>query len=151
MLCSVPFLIATFLVYALIPELHGNNHGKSLMFYALGLSVGYTTLAYTMLRNGNSVDMLTCTILGYITYFSLLFSFFWSNVMCIDIWLTFRSIRRAAIASKLLKKFICYTLYACLSPLSMLLLTVLIDHEVVYLPVDWRPRIGFNRCFLASK
>jgi G protein-coupled receptor Mth (Methuselah protein) len=89
MLFSVPFLIATFLVYALIPELR-NIHGKSLMCYVFGLTVGYTSLSISQLHDGLSIEPVICALLGYVTYFALLLSFFWVNVMCIDIWLTFR-------------------------------------------------------------
>jgi G protein-coupled receptor Mth (Methuselah protein) len=89
MLFSVPFLIATFLVYALIPELR-NIHGKSLMCYVSGLTIGYISLSISQLHDGSTIPEPACEILGYVTYSALLISFFWVNVMCIDIWLTFR-------------------------------------------------------------
>ena len=49
MLFSVPFLVITFLVYGLIPELR-NLHGKNLMSYVLCLSVAYTTMAIIHLK-----------------------------------------------------------------------------------------------------
>ena len=49
MLFSVPFLVITFLVYGIIPELR-NLHGKNLMSYVLCLSVAYTTMAFIQLK-----------------------------------------------------------------------------------------------------
>lgn len=98
MFLSVPFLLATFIVYACIPELR-NVHGKSLMSYVLGLTVGYTILASVQFhgnqeecRDGstNCFTNVVCVILGYIIYFSFMVSFFWLNVMCFDIFWTFR-------------------------------------------------------------
>lgn len=98
MLLSVPFLLATFIVYAVIPELR-NVHGMSLMSYVGGLTVGYTFLA-TVQIIGSREDCLSgvvrcydpvfCTMSGYIVYFSFMLSFFWLNTMCFDIFWTFR-------------------------------------------------------------
>lgn len=90
MVLSVPFLIATFLVYAILPELR-NVHGKSLMCYLLGLTVGYSVLSYIQFKGGDhSIESATCRIFGYITYFSLMFAFFWLSVISFDLWWNFR-------------------------------------------------------------
>lgn len=97
MLISVPFLMTTFFVYLLIPELR-NVHGKSLMSYVFGLTLAYTLLATVQLytnnescRNGGECFNRTlCGTFGYIIYFSFMVSFFWLNVMCFDIFWTFR-------------------------------------------------------------
>lgn len=97
MLISVPFLVATFIVYALIPELR-NVHGKSLMCYVFGLTLAYALLAFVQLytnndscRNGGECFNKTlCATFGYVIYFAFMVSFFWLNVMCFDIFWTFR-------------------------------------------------------------
>jgi G protein-coupled receptor Mth (Methuselah protein) len=83
---SLPFLLATFLVYALVPKLR-NTHGKSVMFYVAGLGLAYLCLAIIL---PNSLESTECKIFGYLSYFGFMLSFFWLNVMCIDIWLAFR-------------------------------------------------------------
>lgn len=88
MLLSVPFLLLTFFVYACIPDLR-NMHGKSLMCYVLGLSVGYTVLSMVQLRVFPGLSA-SCVISGYIVYFSFMVSFFWLNVMSFDIYWTFK-------------------------------------------------------------
>ncbi|KAG8292683.1 hypothetical protein J6590_034876 [Homalodisca vitripennis] len=53
MLLSIPFLFATFIVYAIIPDLHGNPHGKSIMSHILSLLTGYVTLTVIQLMGKN--------------------------------------------------------------------------------------------------
>lgn len=61
---SVPFLLATFLVYALIPELR-NLHGMCLMAYCAGLIVAFPLLAYLKLHTGRiGVEMAGCLTVG---------------------------------------------------------------------------------------
>lgn len=97
-LLSVPFLIATFLVYAILPELR-NVHGKSLMCYLAGLSVGYMLLGYMQLYG--SIFSPWCRLQGYLMYFSFMVSFFWLNVISFDLWWNFRyvCVRRVFVAA----------------------------------------------------
>ncbi|VVC86620.1 unnamed protein product [Leptidea sinapis] len=61
---SVPFLLATFVVYALIPELR-NLHGMCLMSYCAGLIIAYTFLAYLKLHTGKiGIAMDGCYAIG---------------------------------------------------------------------------------------
>lgn len=90
MLLSIPFLLVTFCVYGFIGELR-NLHGKCLMSYVLSLIVLYLSfgLANIYPEKFAAVKSL-CTFVGYICYLSVLCSFFWLNLMCYDIWSTFR-------------------------------------------------------------
>lgn len=64
LMLSVPFLLATFLVYAFIPELR-NLHGLCLMAYCGGLIVAYPFLAYLKLHTGKlGVAMTGCFVIG---------------------------------------------------------------------------------------
>lgn len=89
MILSIPFLVATLLVYALIKELRATLNGKSLMCYVLGLIVAYTFLATVQLNGDNRINDGLCKFLGFTIYFALMFSFFWLNVISFDIWWTF--------------------------------------------------------------
>lgn len=73
---SIPFLLATFLVYAFIPELR-NLHGMCLMAYCGGLIVAYTFLAYLKLHSGKiGVAMTGCYIIGkLLTHFLIPLNF----------------------------------------------------------------------------
>jgi G protein-coupled receptor Mth (Methuselah protein) len=139
MIVSIPFLVATFLVYALVPELQ-NMNGKCLMFYVAGMIVYSITLPVTNLMQHTN----NCVALGYLTYFALMVSFFWVNVMCFDIWLTFRGIR---MASKQMRHLLYYICYGIGGPLVMVTIGVIVDST----DWNWRPKIGDGQCFLASK
>lgn len=154
MFFSVPFLMATFFVYAIIPELR-NVHGKSLMNYVLGLTVGYSLLATVQFygnkkecRDGSSqcFNNTVCLLLGYTIYFSFLVSFFWLNTMCFDIFWTFRGVR-GNLAAKHNFKFYC--LYAWGMPVLLTTLTLIVQYTNG-VPDDFKPNIGQGTCFLNS-
>lgn len=88
MLTSVPFLLATFIVYAILPELR-NVHGKSLMCYLMGLAMGYTILAMVQIKLHWDPEIM-CNILGYTVYTAFMSAFFWLNVISFDLWWNFR-------------------------------------------------------------
>uniref|UniRef100_A0A182IR24 G-protein coupled receptors family 2 profile 2 domain-containing protein n=1 Tax=Anopheles atroparvus TaxID=41427 RepID=A0A182IR24_ANOAO len=147
MLLSVPFLLLTFFVYACIPELR-NMHGKSLMCYVLGLSVGYTVLSLVQLRVFPGSSM-SCLISGYIVYFSFMVSFFWLNVMSFDIYWTFKGVK--GVRSTETKKFLFYSLYAWGVPILMVIAVITVDNTD-WLPVYLRPQFGTTRClFIENK
>lgn len=69
MLISVPFFVATFLVYALIENLR-NTHGRTLCAYILCLIVGYCTIGSGHLINRGEFTGLSCCLLGiFFLYF----------------------------------------------------------------------------------
>lgn len=90
MMISLPFLFTTFIVYGIFAELR-NLHGKSLMCYVLGLLIMYTALIITQLEAKSfAPETFACIFCGYMIYVGVFMSFFWMNVMCYDIWSTFR-------------------------------------------------------------
>ncbi|CAH2048684.1 unnamed protein product, partial [Iphiclides podalirius] len=112
LMLSIPFLIATFIVYAFIPELR-NLHGMCLMAYCAGLIVAYAFLAYLKLHTGKiGVDMTGCYAIAFIVYYAFQTSFFWLNVMCFDIWRTFSSYRGSSNKRRDKKRFGLYGMYA---------------------------------------
>lgn len=66
MLVSIPFLLATIVVYAIIPELRNTLHGMSFMCHIGCLIVGYSVLAAIQLDAplGSDFSLTTCTTLG---------------------------------------------------------------------------------------
>lgn len=90
MLLSVPFLLVTFCVYAYVKELR-NHHGKCLMSYVISLIILYLSFGISNLTHNDLYEIKwLCRATGYVSYISILFCFLWLNVMCYDIWLTFR-------------------------------------------------------------
>lgn len=65
MLISVPFLIATFVVYMLIPELR-NIHGQTLCAYVFSLIVAYVALSTLQIIKQDTISDLSCYIYGII-------------------------------------------------------------------------------------
>lgn len=60
---SIPFLVATFLVYAIIPELK-NLYGKTLMCYVICLIISYVFLLLVNYINMSSIHASLCIITG---------------------------------------------------------------------------------------
>lgn len=87
MLLSVPFIVATILVYLCIPELR-NVHGKCLVCYLTGLAIGYSVLACVQLNGNEPVPELLCKSAGYIIYFAFSAAFLWLSAISFDLWWT---------------------------------------------------------------
>ncbi|XP_055537392.1 G-protein coupled receptor Mth2-like isoform X4 [Wyeomyia smithii] len=136
---SIPFLVATLLIYVCIPELR-NIHGKSLICYTLALTVTYIVLLFINFHS----TVIPCSVLGYMLYFSVLVSFFWLNVMCIDIFWTFSS---GVVMRNERKRFLYYSLYAFGSPVVILVLALIFDFTEL-VPEEYRPRFGEPSCFI---
>ncbi|XP_050091955.1 G-protein coupled receptor Mth2-like [Anopheles aquasalis] len=144
-LVSVPFLVATFVVYTILPELH-NVPGMSLMCYVASLAASYLLfgLARMDVYDHRSVMCLTT---AYTVYFTLMASFFWLNIMSFDIYWTFAGSRGWMTERQ---KFSYYSLYAWGTPLLFLSLILLFDHTEL-LSYDLRPNVGEEGCFLKNE
>ncbi|XP_026815269.1 G-protein coupled receptor Mth2-like [Rhopalosiphum maidis] len=150
MMLSLPFLLITFLVYALIRDLR-NLHGKSLMCHVATLLVAYSSLVVDRFVGG--IVGTWCICQAYAIQFSLLASFFWLNVICFDIWRTFSGFRplRGNIREHEAKKFIIYSIYAwgCTSFISIITFGM---ENLLFLPTDAiRPGFGIKSCWFGSK
>ncbi|XP_039753627.1 G-protein coupled receptor Mth2-like [Pararge aegeria] len=148
LMLSVPFLLATFLVYAFIPELR-NLHGMCLMAYCGGLIVAYPFLAYLKLHTGRvGVAMTGCFVIAFIIYYAFQSSFFWLNVMCFDIWRTFSGYRGGSSSKRReRKRFAMYGAYAWGVPALLTAVTIgmqfgtnIPDHIIT-------PGFGHRRCW----
>ncbi|XP_073972397.1 G-protein coupled receptor Mth2-like isoform X2 [Rhodnius prolixus] len=151
MLVSVPFLFLTFLVYALIRQLR-NLHGCCLMSHVASLLIGYSclvTLQIASTRMGNT----PCKIVGFSVQYFFLATFFWLNVMCIDIYWAFSSVRtRGGRPGGDLRKLLLYSLYAWGMPLLILLATVAVDFsDAVPKMSPFKPNVGTNKCFFEGR
>ncbi|XP_050092906.1 G-protein coupled receptor Mth2-like isoform X2 [Anopheles aquasalis] len=112
-----PLLVATFVVYAILPEL---MDGKSVMCYVACLTVSYLFLAMEQL-NAFGYKSHLYTISAYILYFTLLASFFWLNVIY---WLLGES--RGQMTKH--RKFLYCSLHAWGAPILILASNLLFDH-----------------------
>lgn len=147
MIFSLPFLLITFCVYGFIPELR-NLHGKSLMCYVFALFILYISLSVVNLE-GNTFESegMPCIFTAYMIYVSVLLCFFWLNIMCYDIWATFKVGIRGRGSDR--KRFALYCLYAFGVPLFLTSILFIIDFTEL-LPRDYRPLMGITRCWIQN-
>lgn len=89
MLLSVLFLVATILIYSLIPKLR-DLHGKCLICYSVALAIGFSTLALVQLNSSDYIEKRFCYFAAYVIYYSLLSAYFWMNVLNFDLWLSYQ-------------------------------------------------------------
>ncbi|RVE50886.1 hypothetical protein evm_004453 [Chilo suppressalis] len=147
LLLSVPFLLATFMVYAFIPDLR-NLHGMCLMAYCAGLMVAYIFLAYLKVQSGEvGVAMTGCLVVAFFVYYFFQTSFFWLNVMCFDIWRTFSGYRGGSNNKRReVRRFLLYGAYAWGVPLVLASCTI--GMQFADLPPGVvKPGIGSRRCW----
>jgi hypothetical protein len=88
---SVPSLAIAFFFFVLVPELR-NVYGKIVSFLIVGLAV--TDVALLCRIFTTNIEPYMCNTLGYVSYFAVMFDYFWINVLCLDIWLIFRFVFR---------------------------------------------------------
>ncbi|XP_011696771.1 PREDICTED: G-protein coupled receptor Mth2-like [Wasmannia auropunctata] len=148
LLVSLPFLLATFVVYSVLPELW-NMHGYTLRGYVGSLFVAYTSLAIVQLTPTALIPDSACIAIAFIIHFSFLASFFWLNVMCFDIWWTFGGFRslQGSMKQRERKKFLMYSIYAWGSASLLSIICAIMDF-VPSVPKELiRPEIGESKCW----
>jgi G protein-coupled receptor Mth (Methuselah protein) len=144
---SLLLLIVTLLVLWQLQQFK-SNHGKCLICHIISLILLYIFLIL------DRMDILImkipwlCEISGYMMYLSILFCIFWLNVMCFDIWSTFKSVRNPQFSSGR-EKFKFYLLYGFGLPILITMMLAVIDETSLF-PEMWRPQIGKFECFLRN-
>ncbi|XP_045461965.1 G-protein coupled receptor Mth2-like isoform X6 [Harmonia axyridis] len=145
MVISMPFLLITFIVYALLPD--RNLHMKALMCYVINLLLAYMFIVTIQLSDTVFPDDI-CAILGFGCIFFFLSSFFWMNVICIDIFLGFRGIRGGpGIRSSEWKRFLIYCIYAWGMSLLIVFITFMINTYVNPISI-FHPGVAIGQCFI---
>ncbi|XP_028048142.1 G-protein coupled receptor Mth2 isoform X3 [Monomorium pharaonis] len=151
MLASVPFLVVTYVVYWLLPDLR-NLHGLTLRGYVGCLAMAYSMLGVLQLTPQERIPYGICIILAFIMHFSFLASFFWLNVMCFDIWWTFGGFRslQGSVKQRERKKFVMYSIYAWGSASLLSILCAIMDF-VPSVPRELiRPEFGATKCWFKT-
>ncbi|CAD6222672.1 GSCOCG00001084001-RA-CDS [Cotesia congregata] len=142
---SCTFLLLTFLVYLSLPSLQ-NIHGITLMCYIGSLFLAFsshTAIIFLTIYDNKTpdyylVDSPMCKSLGYIMTASFLAAFTWLNVMCFDIWWTFR------------QRFLLYSCYAWGLPLFSSLFIFMLDSKK-FIPDEWLPHLGETTCWIGAQ
>ncbi|KAJ8978554.1 hypothetical protein NQ317_006115 [Molorchus minor] len=143
-LVPLPFLLVTFIVYLVIPE--SNLHTKSLMAHIFMLFFGYITWAIgqsQFIEHGHA-----CDALGFSILFSMFSSFFWMNVICIDIWWAFSGLTNSyGRRHEQNALFGLFCIYACGIPGLIVIIIYLLN---IYLDKDspYYPGVGYGACFI---
>uniref|UniRef100_A0A6M2E015 Putative g protein-coupled receptor n=1 Tax=Xenopsylla cheopis TaxID=163159 RepID=A0A6M2E015_XENCH len=144
---SIIFLILTFLVYLVLPELH-TIHGKVLMHYVGALAVAYSLLAFIQIST-KSISDGECVSYGMICYIAFILSFFWLNIMSFDIWWAFsgKGGFRGGVREAERKKFLCYLCYAWFGTLVIFSISAAMQFHTE-VPEKYSPGFGIYKCWL---
>ncbi|XP_049788514.1 G-protein coupled receptor Mth2-like isoform X2 [Schistocerca nitens] len=146
-MASTPFLLATAVTYAVLPQLW-TLHGRTVASHASSMFVAYLLLSVTQILSDVISDS-ACVACAFIIYFSFLASFFWLNVMCFDIFWTFSGFRslRGTAREREHKKFIIYSIYSWGCPLILLSVTLVMQFHNDIPDGLLRPQFGVKRCW----
>ncbi|XP_059486773.1 G-protein coupled receptor Mth-like [Neocloeon triangulifer] len=132
-------LLLTLIAFVLTPE-RNSFHSKSVACQSGCLLVSFLGLAITYLTGEKSNEKI-CVNVAYIMHFFLMASFFWMNVMCIDIYLTFSG----SMLQMHKGSFRVFSLYAWCAPLAFSAVTIILDKNTNDL--IWSPGIGDKSCW----
>lgn len=154
---SVVFLIVTLIVYIVLPELR-NLQGWNLMCYIGCLTIYY--LCMFMAISLNIGDRTLCSTVGYLAYYFGQATFFWLNIMCIEIFtkIVIKSFQTSR-SSDNVKLFVAFCAYGFGIPMIITIFIYLLDHTSVGSIIEdkYRPKIGIDQerggfqCFVQSE
>ncbi|XP_050353862.1 G-protein coupled receptor Mth2-like [Nymphalis io] len=142
MVVSVIFMILTACVYCMLPEMR-DIQGKSIINFCISSAVGFGVLSFMKLFEYS--DMNLCAARGFLVYFFLIASFFWTNAISIQILL---NIRRPTTSDYGWKPFIWYALYAWGIPVILTVCMAIVNFHPGQHP---KPGIGLNTCWFYTK
>ncbi|XP_011698575.1 PREDICTED: G-protein coupled receptor Mth2-like [Wasmannia auropunctata] len=140
LLVSLPFLLLTFVVYSLLPDVQ-NVHSCTLRAHVGSLFV-MNLLIYFVQAFPVLSEWKYCIPLAYIFNFALMSACFWLNATCFDIWWTFTKLSLRPVHKKKKKKrFILYSLYAWGTTFLVSAASAIMDHAPG-IPKNWtRPKM----------
>ena len=135
----------TLVIYYRDDSLGSTMFGKMVMFFLANVAGAYFVLSFRdFFVHINTI----CTILGYLSQYTLLSMVFWMNVLAFRVFLTFTKSMPAAVnSSGGRKKLFLSCFYAQGVPAVICVITALAD-QLVGSP-EWRPNMGEARCFLS--
>ncbi|XP_014254270.1 G-protein coupled receptor Mth2-like isoform X5 [Cimex lectularius] len=147
---SAIFLLATLLVYVIVipPRLN-----SSLVIRYVTASLIAFVLSFVVQKHPFDPGVPLCIISGFAVQFFFLATFFWLNVMCIDIYWAFSGIKLRGTASERdRKKLLAYSFYAWGMPLIILAVTVGVDYsDSIPSSSIFKPNMGKDRCFFKGR
>ncbi|CAH0728340.1 unnamed protein product, partial [Brenthis ino] len=142
-LISVVFLLATFAVYMYLPQMK-DLQGVCYMCMCVSMALGFLSLGVLQLRPGFQNEV--CKITGFLVYFWMMATFFWMNVISINM---YRSVQDSSYLKKTEKKQ--YFLYNCYAwGFSIFFLVVSLITNFVE-GDHYKPGIGENSCWFRGR
>ncbi|XP_039309680.1 uncharacterized protein LOC120358705 [Solenopsis invicta] len=141
------FLLITLLVYAFLPNMHGNIHGKMVICYVsnvlLSTILTFISISFNVVLPKQQ-RRIECKFLAYIRFFSGHATVFWLNVICFDMWRTITTFKNRKNYNNR-KRFLLYCLYGWGIPLLLSILIIVADNTN-FLPKYLIPNIGNDSC-----
>ncbi|KAJ1531659.1 hypothetical protein ONE63_000330 [Megalurothrips usitatus] len=149
LLLSVPFLVTTFILYAMTPALR-DVHGRALMCQVVCLTVAYLTLAFVQLW-GSQLEGHLCFTIACVVQFSFVACFFWLNVMCINTWynMALRPAQKWCRRTER-RRFVLYSMYAWSLPCVLLGVTLVMDLTPTIPSSYVKPHFGVDFCWFQT-
>ncbi|XP_075233428.1 putative G-protein coupled receptor Mth-like 3 [Lycorma delicatula] len=129
---SIPFLVITFALYCIIPDLNNNTLGKNLLSLISSILLLDFTFIIQSLLILNEYKWIA-KILAYPRVYGMLGNFFWLNVMCFDIWLVFSGYSQSfhnLTKHQQTKRFLKYSIYAWSMPVVICTVRALIARKL---------------------
>ncbi|KAJ8713999.1 hypothetical protein PYW08_007619 [Mythimna loreyi] len=142
-LVSVFFLILTIAVYTYLPQLR-DLQGLCYMCMCVSMALGFLSLGILQLSPGFRGEF--CTITGFLVYTWMMATFFWMNVISINV---YRTVQDSSYLKKTERKqYFIYSCYAWGSTILFLTVTLITnfaegDH--------WKPGFGANSCWFSGR
>ena len=133
-LSALSFLILFYMLMPAIWNLTG------LIYLSFSVSLFLAQVLFLVSRNTTSQS--ACTSVATSMHYAFLVSFFWLNVVTVNIWLTVCRNPCEMMSRKGWKRFLSYSLYAWLAPLIIIIIALMLDK---YRPDSkYAPRYGDN-------
>ncbi|KAL6418643.1 hypothetical protein ACFW04_011932 [Cataglyphis niger] len=137
---SLLFSLVMFIAYSIIPELH-NIHGFILRGYSGSIAVVNTIELIKIFIRRDDMEDFICITYAFIKYYFFMASWFWLNVMSINMWCTFRQLRslQSDVKQQERKKLIMYSAYGWGGPFIISIICGIMDF-VPDVPENFRPK-----------
>ncbi|XP_065334537.1 G-protein coupled receptor Mth2-like [Cloeon dipterum] len=131
------FLILTVLAYILSPQIE-SFHRKCVIFYAANHAAYFSAMTVNIYFFGKELVKSRCFFIGYIGFYSHLASMFWLNIMCINIFFTYKGVLRKG--RNYFALFAAYSICAPIPIVAVALIFNLIDNDISI----FNPKMGKN-------
>lgn len=142
-LVSVLFLLTTFAVYMYLPQMR-DLQGLCYMCMCVSMALGFLSLGVLQLSPGFRGEI--CTITGFLVYFWMMATFFWMNVISINM---YRTVKDASYLKKTEKKqYFMYNCYAWGFTIFFLIVALITNFAEGN---HYKPGIGDSSCWFNGR